>query len=188
MGGSTPTLPGQRGGKLLSDVPTLTLSAGRGGKLLSDGATLTLPAQRGGKILLGVIGLGLLVLGYFAVVRPYLADQYLMAAVQAQIAGHQANARSYARQAWDLSPQESVYATEVGNIAFDDQDWRAARDAYDQATALGTFNPRLFRNLAVADRNLGLRQEAIKAAQQAVYLDRFDPANQALLAQMLSSP
>jgi len=52
---------------------------------------------------------------------------------------------------------------------------------------LGTFNPRLFRDLAVIDSDMGLRQEALAAAQQAVYLDRFDPANQAMLAQM-SSP
>jgi tetratricopeptide (TPR) repeat protein len=78
---------------------------------------------------------------------------------------------------------ESVYATEVGNIAFERGDWTTAREAYGVAASLGTYNPAVYRNLALADRNLGLTDEARAAARRAVELDRFDPANRALLAE-----
>jgi Flp pilus assembly protein TadD len=97
------------------------------------------------------------------------------------------DATAPAARARDLNPQESVYAAEAGNVAFGNQDLATARAAYLDAVRLGTFNTRLFRDLAVVDSDLGLRDEALAAAQQAVYLDRFDPANQAMLAQM-SSP
>src|SRR6266849_1833412 len=131
-----------------------------------------------------VVVAGLLALALPAVVMPHLADQRLKAAVAAEQWWRLAEARPLAATARDLNPQESVYAVEAGNVAFDQQDWPAARAAYLDATWLGTFNPRVYRNLAIADSNLGLLSEAVSAAQQAVYLDRFDPANQALLAQM----
>jgi tetratricopeptide (TPR) repeat protein len=83
-----------------------------------------------------------------------------------------------------LGPRESVYAAEVGNVAFERADWALAREAYDRAAALGTYNPFVYRNLALADRNLGHIAEARAAARQAVDLDRFDPANLALLAEL----
>src|SRR5207245_1258977 len=89
-----------------------------------------------------------------------------------------------ARRLW---PRESVYAVEVGNLAFERQDWALARDAYDDATALGTYNPLVYRNLALADRSLGRVAEGKEAARKAVELNRFDPANQALLAQFEAS-
>jgi tetratricopeptide (TPR) repeat protein len=121
------------------------------------------------------------------VVLPYLADANLREAVAAQQSFRLGDVSAPAARARDFNPQESVYAAEAGNIAFDNQDYVAARAAYLDAARLGSFNPRLFRNLAIADSDLGLRGEALAAAQQAVYLDPFDPANQALLAQM-SSP
>ena len=81
-----------------------------------------------------------------------------------------------------------VYAVEVGNTAFELGQWAAARAAYRDAAALGTFNPLVYRNLALADRNLGLLAEGKVAARKAVELDRFDPANQAVLAQYGGSP
>jgi Flp pilus assembly protein TadD len=95
-------------------------------------------------------------------------------------------ASSSAAMARTLAPFESVYAVEVGNIAFERGDWAPARSAYRSAADLGTYNPRVFRNLALADRNLGLTDEALTAAQQAVVLDRFDPANQALVDQLVA--
>jgi O-antigen ligase len=116
-------------------------------------------------------------------VFPYLADSQLLAAVNADAAGRLDQAQTAAAQARDLAPRESVYAVEVGNIAFERRDWSAAADAYSDAAVLGTYNPLVYRNLALADRNLGRWTEARAAAQKAVELDRFDPANRALLAE-----
>ena len=116
-------------------------------------------------------------------VLPYLADTHLLNAVNADFGRHPESAMAEARQARALWPLESVYAVEVGNLAFERGDWVAARSAYRDAAELGTYNPAVYRNLALADRDLGLRSEGAAAARKAVELDRFDPANQALLAQ-----
>ena len=91
-----------------------------------------------------------------------------------------------AADAHALAPRESVYATEVGNIAFESLDWEAARKAYAESAALGSFDPGVYRNLALTDLQLGRWAEALAAAQRAVYLDRFDPINQAVLAQIVA--
>jgi tetratricopeptide (TPR) repeat protein len=141
-------------------------------------------ARRAAKAL-GVAGAaGLIALSVPAVVLPYLADVRLQQAVDALRAEHISSAVVLAAAARDFNPQESVYAVEVGNVAFAASDWEAARTAYLDADRLGSFNPRLYRDLAIVDRNLGLPSEALAAARHAVYLDPFDPANQALLAQM----
>jgi O-antigen ligase len=114
---------------------------------------------------------------------PYLADTRLRDAVTADYTGRPHEAQPLAAQAQQLGPRESVYAVEVGNIAFEQGQWGAARAAYRDAASLGTFNALVYRNLALADRNLGLLAEAHEAARKAVELDRFDPANQALLAE-----
>jgi tetratricopeptide (TPR) repeat protein len=121
--------------------------------------------------------------GVLGTVLPYLADASLLKAVNADYSGHSREAQAPAQLARTLWPRESVYAVEVGNIAFERGDWSAAREAYGDAAVLGTYNPLVYRNLALADRNLGLIDEARAAARKAVELDRFDPANRALLAQ-----
>lgn len=120
--------------------------------------------------------------------RVYLADADLLHAVTADLEGRVNSARISALKAMELAPQESVYAVEVANIAFERGDWAYARDAYLDAARLGTYNPMVYRNLALADRNLGRLSEGRAAARQAVELDRFDPANQALLAEFESPP
>lgn len=127
----------------------------------------------------------LLILAVVAVGATYVADTRLQQAVLADLAGGPDAAR-LAADARRLAPQESVYAVEAGNIAFERNDWSGARNSYLAASRLGTFNPQMYRNLAFADRALGLRADALWAARQAVYLDRFDPVNQAVLAQMES--
>ncbi len=114
---------------------------------------------------------------------PYLADARVLEAVNADFGGRNRDALAPAQEATRLWPRESVYAVEVGNVAFERQDWGLARDAYVEAARLGTYNPLVYRNLAVADRNLGRIGEGRDAARKAVELNRFDPANQALLAQ-----
>ena len=119
----------------------------------------------------------------WGLVSTYLADVRLREAVDTDYAGRPQEAQPSAADARRLGPRESVYAVEVGNLAFEQDRWAAARDAYRAAAELGTFNPLVYRNLALADRNLGLIPEARDAARKAVELDRFDPANQALLAE-----
>jgi tetratricopeptide (TPR) repeat protein len=122
-------------------------------------------------------------LAVVSTVLPYRADVHLLNPVNADYRRQLETARVEANQARQLWPPESVYAVEVGNLAFERQDWAAARIAYEDAARLGTYNPLVYRNLALADRDLGLRSEGEAAARKAVELDRFDPANQALLAQ-----
>jgi len=117
------------------------------------------------------------------IVLPYIADARLLSAVRADFSGHPDHAAPLANQARNLWPRESVYAVEVGNLAFERSDWAAARNAYLDASQLGTYNPAVYRNLALADQHLGRLGEAHAAARKAVELDRFDPANRALLAQ-----
>jgi O-antigen ligase len=119
---------------------------------------------------------------------PYLADSRLRVAASADIEGRSDVAGIAAAEARDLAPRESVYAVEVGNIAFERSDWVSAAVAYSDAATLGTYNPLVYRNLALADLNLGRFTEARAAAQKAVEMDRFDPANRALLAQFGSGP
>ena len=124
----------------------------------------------------------------WGVAIPYLADARLREAVDADYAGRPAEAQTLARQARQLAGHESVYAVEVANTAFELDQWSAAREAYRAAAGLGTFNALVYRNLALADGHLGLRAEGLEAARKAVELDRFDPANQAVLAEFESGP
>ncbi|HEY8814256.1 MAG TPA: hypothetical protein VIP57_04035 [Candidatus Dormibacteraeota bacterium] len=67
-------------------------------------------------------------------------------------------------------------------------DWTRAREAYLSAADLGSFDPSVFRQLAVADEHLGLRAEAIAAAKRSVELNPFDPRNLAVLKTVTSAP
>jgi putative inorganic carbon (HCO3(-)) transporter len=147
---------------------------------------LQLPGQRLASGAGGVVIASLLAVGLVGVVLPYVADARLLSAVRADFSGRPDQAAPLARQARDLWPRESVYAVEVGNLAFERGDWAAARSAYMAASQLGTYNPAVYRNLALSDQHLGRLDEAHAAARKAVELDRFDPANRALLAQFES--
>jgi putative inorganic carbon (HCO3(-)) transporter len=140
-------------------------------------------AAAGSICIAGLVGVGAL-----GTALPYLADASLLNAVNADFSGRSRDAQAPAELARTLWPRESVYAVEVANLAFERGDWSAARAAYGDAAASGTYNPLVYRNLALADRNLGLRDEARAAARKAVELDRFDPANRALLAQFDQAP
>jgi O-antigen ligase len=130
------------------------------------------------------LGVALLAaLAVIGVAFPLIADARLLNAVEADRAGRAAEARNAAGQALFLAPRESVYAVEVGHIAFEQDEWATARANYVLAAQLGTYNPLVYRNLAFADRNLGLLSEARAAALAAYELNRYDPANQAVLAQ-----
>ena len=125
----------------------------------------------------GVVAIG--------VVSPYLADRALLSAVTADYAGRGYAAVPDAGRAMTLNPSESVYAVEVGNLAFEHGDWHTAAAAYKEAADLGTYNPMVYRNLSLADRQLGRLDDARVAARAAYELDRFDPANRALLEQYI---
>ena len=133
----------------------------------------------------GVSAIAIAALAAGVVVLPYIADTRLRDAVGADFGGRGEAARAAATQASALVPYESVYQVEIGNVAFERGLWAEARPAYLSADRLGTYNPRVLRNLALADRNLGLTAEALAAARRALALDRFDPANQALVDQLL---
>ena len=132
------------------------------------------------------VAAGLVLLAIPALAMPYLADMRLMQAVDQDIAGNRVAAGAIAAEARRFAPQESVYAVEVGNIAYERQDWATVEEAYSAAAMLGSFDPRMFRSLAIAEQQLGKMDQARAAARAAVYLNRFDPVNQALLAQMES--
>ena len=117
------------------------------------------------------------------VLLPVVADINLLDAVDADASGSGGAARAAAARAHALAPEESVYAVELGNIAFERSRWKEARDMYTLASRLGTYNPLVYRNLAISDRELGLLSEGRAAARAAYELNRFDPVNQALLAQ-----
>ncbi len=131
-----------------------------------------------------VIAAGLVAAAVPAVVYPYIADSQLRLALNAEYTGDRAAGWTFAGRAAGLAPQESVYEVEVANVAIDRHDLQAARAAYLIAIRLGTYNPFVYRNLALVDIQLGRRAEALTAARAAVELNRFDPANQALLAQL----
>lgn len=129
----------------------------------------------GAAVAAGVVAIG--------VVSPYLADRALLSAVTADYGGRGYAAVPDASRAMALNPRESVYAVEVGNLAFEHGDWQAAAAAYRKAADLGTYNPMVYRNLSLADRQLGRIDDARVAARAAYDLDRYDPANRALLEQ-----
>ncbi len=131
---------------------------------------------------------GAVALAAVLVAAPFYADAQERAAVDADFGGQVDGARVLAAQARSFGPRESVYAVEVANIAFQRSDWTAAREAYQEAAALGTYNSLVYRNLALADGYLGLRAEGLAEARKALELDRFDVANQAVLAEFEQSP
>lgn len=118
------------------------------------------------------------------VIYPYVADAQLRQAIDLVSRGRTGEAQAAAELATSFAPQESVYAVEVANIAIERHDLNAARAAYLEATRLGTYNAFVYMNLALVDLQLGRREEALSAARKAVELNRFDPATQALVAQI----
>ena len=164
----SPTLPRERG-REISEI-----GEGRPGMAEKVAVAITIAA--------------LTALAAVTTVFPYLADSHLRVAATADAQGRIDVAQTAAAQAHDLAPRESVYAVEVGNIAFERGDWASASAAYTHAATLGTYNPLVYRNLALADRNLGRFADALAAAEMAVELNRFDPANQALLAELKGHP
>jgi O-antigen ligase len=128
--------------------------------------------------LLSVVAIGL----------PYVADTRLHDAFTAFAAGDRGRAGSLAAEARSLQPQEQMYAATAGNIAMADADWARAREAFMTAAGLGSFDPSVFRQLAIADDHLGLHAEAVVAAERSVELNRFDPRNLAVLQTVTSAP
>lgn len=153
----------------------------RGGSVTVSAVAFPVPVRA----LAGVAAGGLIVVG---VGLPLYADRELQLAVNADVGRPPRQAAAaHAADALRAAPQESVYSVEIGNVAYEVQDWPAATAAYEEADRLGTFNPEMYRDLALADLRLGRRAQAMRAALEAVYLDPFDPANQAVLAQVQQS-
>ena len=128
--------------------------------------------------LLSVVAIGL----------PGVADTWLHDSLTASAAGDRERAAGLAADARSLQPQQQLYAATAGNLAMTDADWTAAREAYMTAAKLGSFDPSVFRQLAIADDHLGLHAEAVAAAERSVELNRFDPRNLAVLQAITSGP
>lgn len=129
-------------------------------------------------------------LGAVLLVRTYLADVAFFSALQADAQGQRETALANIRTARGLNRSQWVYAVEAGNlelnleangVAGPGANLQMARSAFQDAVELGSFNPAVFRNLALVDDQLGDHSGAIAAARRAVELYRFDPANQAVL-------
>ena len=116
-----------------------------------------------------------------AIAFPYVADTRLHDSLAAFTAGDRERAKGFLVDARTLQPQQQMYAAEVGNESMAAADWAAARDGYTTAANLGSFDPSVFRQLAIADEHLGLHDQAIAAAKRSVELNRFDPRNLAVL-------
>jgi len=131
-----------------------------------------------------------------AVILPYRADSKYRDALADKARNDPRAASLDLEEARRLAPQESLYAAEAGDVALrlrgdtigPDPDWTTARVAYEDAVRLGTFLPPVFRHLAKVDEHLGLHDQALAVAKQAVMLDRFDPISQDLLTQLEQSP
>jgi hypothetical protein len=154
----------------------------------SASAVPRLPASLRRPLRIAVAGAGIVVLASLIVplvVRPFLADAQFYAAIVAAGQGRREEALRDIASARALAPEQSLYAVEAGNLDIGfGPDWTRARDDYEDAARLGTFNPAAFHYLAVADLNLGRPKDALAAARRAVELNRFDPASQAFLAQL----
>jgi hypothetical protein len=134
-----------------------------------------------------VAGAAIILLALIAplVARPFLADAQFYAGIVAAGQGRRDEAVRDIANARALAPEQSLYAVEAGNLEIGfGPNWARARDDYEDAARLGTFNPVAFHYLAIADLNLGRPKEALIAARRAVELNRFDPASQAFLAQL----
>jgi O-antigen ligase len=148
---------------------------------VSTSRSVTLPVRRPVAIAATLIAV---IIAVPAAVEPYIADVQLRRALDAESISSRDAGWALANQAVDLAPQESVYRVELANVAIDRHDLKAARAAYLDAIRLGTYNPFVYRNLALVDVQLGLHGEALTEARKAVELNRYDPANLALVAQV----
>jgi O-antigen ligase len=142
--------------------------------------------RRGRNTLLGTGLIAASSLAIIAVAVPYSADSRFHDGMTALLAGDQGRAATLIADARSLQPQQPLYAAAAGNAALAGAEWVKAREAYLTAARLGSFDPSVFRQLAIADQQLGLRAEAIAAAKRSVELNRFDRRNQAVLQAVTS--
>ena len=119
---------------------------------------------------------------------PFVGDTRLHDGLNAFATGDSGRASRLVSDAGVLQPHQALYAAVAGNLAMADGDWAAARDAYMRAARLGSFDPSVFRQLAVADEHLGLHAEAVAAARRSVELGGFDSRNRVVLAEVLAQP
>jgi putative inorganic carbon (HCO3(-)) transporter len=162
---------------------------GAGAAILRADADLPATAQvrhRGRPLPLAVVLIALAIMPLPTIGWPYAADSRFREALTSLVAGDRGRAVALVLEARAAQPQEPLYAAEAGNLAMAGADWAAAREAYMRAAQLGSFNPSVFRQLAIADEHLGLKAEAVAAARRSVELNRFDPENLAVLHEVAS--
>src|SRR5882672_327846 len=158
--------------------------------LLRPDAALTapMPTRHRARILSSAVGLlALALMSVPALALPYVGDDRARQALSTFAAGDRGRATALIAEARAVQPQQVLYAAVAGNLATAGGDWVAAREAYLRAAQLGSFDPSVFRQLAVADQHLGLEVEAVAAARRSVELGRFDPRNRALLDELTAA-
>jgi putative inorganic carbon (HCO3(-)) transporter len=141
----------------------------------------------------GLAAVALVGFGLFGLVRAYIADVDFSRSATAQAVGDRGRAQTTITRARRLVPDQSLYAAEAGSIALDldgngrpgpDAAWSAAHEAYAAAVRLGTYSPRLYYYLALADQALGKREDAIRAIREGLQLSPGDPVMRALFTQL----
>jgi putative inorganic carbon (HCO3(-)) transporter len=141
---------------------------------------------RRARLPLAVSGLvALAAVSVVAIALPYVGDTGLREGLNAFAAGDTGRASRLVSEAGAVQPQQALYAAVAGNLSMAGGDWAAARDAYMRAARLGSFDPSVYRQLAIADEHLGLQAEAVAAARRSVELGGFDSRNRAVLAEVL---
>ena len=152
-----------------------------------------LPGPLAARAVLDACALLPLMLVFPALVAPFLADSAYLLAQGAWHTSDVVAARRDIAKARLLAPGESTYAAYAGDLALDldgagqpgpQARWADAREAYGTAARLDSFDPAVYRHLALADQQLGRWAEARAAAAEAVILGRFDSRNRSLLDQL----
>jgi tetratricopeptide (TPR) repeat protein len=68
-------------------------------------------------------------------------------------------------------PKNAALLVQLGNTAYDVEDWQKAVDAYERSLKLREGDPNVLTDLGVAYRNLGNTDRALAAFQKAAALD-----------------
>jgi len=98
--------------------------------------------------------------------------------------GDVAGGATAVERALALAPERTDYAELAGDLARERGDLPAAVARYEHAARVGTARPTLHWKLALSYDELGMRAQAVRAAEVAVRMHPFDPRNEALLCQL----